>query len=75
LGTHIFLRENSSDRILWHEMGHSKQSRILGPLYLLAVGLPSVTVNLVARIFKKNAAWYYSQYPEKWADELGGIER
>ena len=64
-----------------HELGHSRQSLYLGPLYLLAVGLPSLARNLWDRAFHKGWGyakrknWYYSGYPENWADRLGGVKR
>jgi hypothetical protein len=58
--------------ILDHEQGHQKQSIILGPLYLLVIGLPSVTGNLLHRIFNFD---YYKQPWEAWADKLGGVNR
>jgi len=64
-----------------HEYGHSLQSRAWGPLYLLVVGIPSVIGNLWDRAFhkrwsvEKRTAWYYSRYPEKQADKLGGVVR
>ena len=64
-----------------HEYGHSKQSRMLGFLYLFVVGIPSITGNIIDRLFHKNWSyaksrkWYYSRYPEKWADKLGGVVR
>lgn len=64
-----------------HEYGHSKQSRMLGFLYLFVVGIPSITGNIIDRLFHKNwyyaksRKWYYSRYPEKWADKLGGVVR
>lgn len=60
-----------------HEYGHTKQSKYLGIFYLILVGIPSVTRNILNRINSKkfNQKWYYSGYPEKWADELGGVKR
>lgn len=60
-----------------HEYGHSIQSKYLGWFYLLVVGLPSVFRNILNRINNKkfNHKWYYSGYPEKWADKLGGVIR
>lgn len=58
-----------------HEKGHQKQSKMLGWFYLLIVGVPSVIRNVYARIFKKSNEWYYSGYPEKQADKLGGVSR
>lgn len=67
---------------IWHERGHSIQSKYLGPLYLIVVGIPSFVRNIYGRIFKKSRLlaidyydWYYSQYPENWADKLGGVIR
>ena len=62
-----------------HERGHRVQSRILGPLYLLVVGIPSVVRNLIFRVKQRKyplyklVKWYYSGYPEKWADKLGHV--
>lgn len=62
-----------------HERGHRIQSRILGPLYLILVGIPSVVRNLRFRIKQRKyplyklVKWYYSGYPEKWADNLGHV--
>lgn len=58
-----------------HEAGHSKQSLILGPMYLLVIGLPSILGNLYSRIAHKNSEWYYKQPWEHWADVLGGVSR
>jgi len=54
-----------------HEYGHVKQSRILGPLYLLVIGIPSI----LWAGFGKNGNAYYTFYTEKWADRLGGVDR
>ena len=58
-----------------HEYGHSLQSQYLGCFYLLIIGLPSICRNIYSRIFKKNSDWYYSSFPENWADKLGGVKR
>ena len=64
-----------------HEHGHQKQSRMLGWLYLFIVGIISACNNLWDRYFHKQwtsserAKWYYSRFPEKWADKLGGVNR
>ena len=82
LGTDIILPVRASDDVtIHHEYGHCKQSFIFGPLYLLLIGLPSVIRNLWSRLlFKKKifgeiSKWYYSGYPENWADKLGGVKR
>lgn len=62
-------------RTVNHEHGHQKQSRILGPLYLIVIGLPSLIGNIYSRLFHKSADWYYKQPWEAWADKLGGVKR
>ena len=42
LGMFILMDRGHGPDILAHEWGHTIQSIILGPLYLLAVGLPSI---------------------------------
>ena len=58
-----------------HEWGHTRQSRMLGPLYLLVIGLPSI---IWAATYKYDIEYpnkYYSFYTERWADKLGGVKR
>lgn len=57
-----------------HELGHCRQSRMLGPLYLLVIGLPS---SLWAALHEKVAPErsYYWFYTESWADRLGEVDR
>ena len=76
LGDYIILaRKNRDYKTIRHEHGHQKQSRMLGPLYLIVIGLPSLLGNVYSRIFHKSAKWYYKQPWEAWADKLGGVER
>lgn len=84
LGQYIILdpiyKKLSSGKLLvtvQHEYGHSVQSKYLGWFYLLVVGIPSVFRNILNRINSKkfNEKWYYSGYPEKWADKIGGVTR
>lgn len=62
-----------------HELGHTKQSRLLGPLYLPVVGLPSISRAAYALVYREVTGhpWtrYYEGYPENWADRLGGVQR
>jgi len=71
----VILDEHTRD----HEWGHSFQSRMLGPLYLPLVGLPSVTRVLYAVLHREvtGRRWdgYFDGYPESWADRLGGVDR
>ena len=66
------------ERILRHEYGHSVQSMIFGPLYLLMVGLPSILwcrVPSIGRSWRSGRRSYYSFITERSADRLGGNER
>ncbi len=60
-----------------HEYGHAKQSVMLGPLYLLIVGLPSLGRVAYSRWYqwKYDRNWhnYFNGFPENWADKLGGV--
>ena len=81
LGNYIILGKMDSGIDMKHEYGHSIQSRYLGPLYLLIIGLPSACGNLWDRWFHKKwywedrEKWYYNLPWEKWADKLGGVKR
>lgn len=60
--------------LLDHEYGHSIQSLILGPAYLLIVGVPSLAWNRLpyfARRRKKTGRSYYSAVFESTASKLG----
>ena len=72
LGNYIFVGLNSEYKeTVKHELGHTIQSKILGPLYLIVIGIPSITYCGLRRLFrslrKKN---YYDFYTEKWANNL-----
>lgn len=63
-----------SGRLLVHEYGHTIQSLLLGPLYLILVGLPSVGWSFLPIFVKKRETdriSYFSGYPERWANHLG----
>ena len=47
LGDYLFVNPMSSQKSIQHECGHSKQSDILGPLYLIVIGIPSLLHNIV----------------------------
>ena len=72
LGNYVFVGLNSEYRkTVKHELGHTIQSKILGPLYLIVIGIPSITYCGLRRLFpslrKKN---YYDFYTERWANNL-----
>jgi hypothetical protein len=81
LGNYIIFGGSPSKRSINHEKGHQKQSRYLGWLYLILIGIPSFFGNIWDRLVHKKwpverqITWYYSQPWEKWADILGGVER
>jgi hypothetical protein len=91
LGSYIIVSLGSGHSVILHEQGHQAQSRWLGPLYLVLVGLPSaVFCNLWDRLFhrkwdaERRVAWYHRRWPEgpggHWwdrftADVLGGVVR
>lgn len=68
LGNYIIV---NNIKHLRHELGHTRQSKILGPLYLLVIGLPSlIHAGLHAKVCKegengkhkgkyKNFKWKY----------------
>ena len=63
-----------SERLLIHEYGHTLQSLMLGPLYLVVVGIPSAMWAGLPYFRKKRRTErisYYSFYTERWADRLG----
>ena len=80
LGRFIITDSAVADKTtLLHESGHQIQSLVLGPLYLLLVGIPSITGNLADRIMHKKWSgerrerWYHALPWEKSADRLGGL--
>ena len=68
LGCFIFLDPHAAqnEATIRHELGHCKQSRMLGWLYLFVIGLPS----LLWAAFGSNDKCYYSFYTESWANDL-----
>ncbi len=60
-----------------HEYGHYLQSLILGPFYLILVGIPIFFLNLWDNLFHKNLTisarrgWIGQWKVERWATQLG----
>lgn len=77
LGMFIFfghLGMEGADETLVHEYGHTVQSCILGPAYLLVIGLPSflwATLPRARRGRRENGRSYFDFYTEKWANRCG----
>lgn len=54
-----------------HELdGHTVQSKILGPLYLFVIGIPSI---IHAWLYNPKKKCYYGFYTEKWCNKLAKI--
>lgn len=70
LGKYIFICQDYKDKdiIIKHECGHVKQSKILGPLYLIVIGLPSILHaclnNYLGCCWKEGKYNYYHFYTE-----------
>lgn len=61
------------DDYIKHEYGHSIQSKMLGPLYLFIIGLPSFLWAWLGDNYRaKHNRSYYDFYTESWANKLGG---
>lgn len=69
LGRYLFV-EYPTPLTIRHEYGHFKQSMMLGPLYLVLVGLWSI-IRAGLNLYRNGQ--YYNGYPENWADKLGGV--
>ena len=78
MGMFLFLQNNWNPRqyraLLSHEYGHTIQSLLLGPSYLLVIGLPSFIwagFGPVVRLRQKRQLPYSWLYTEGWADRNG----
>ena len=65
--------EELSQRLLVHEYGHTIQSLIFGPLYLIVMGIPSTLWGFLPSCQKKreNGVSYFSFFTESFANYLG----
>ena len=78
IGHYRLKREDSlkRDTVRHEAIGHAQQSRWLGWLYLLIIGLPSIAWAGIHRIKRVAEKWsYYAFYTEKWADRIAGVKR
>ncbi len=60
--------------MLVHEYGHTIQSLILGPLYLIVMGIPSTVWGFLPSLQRKRkekGISYFSFFTERWAKRLG----
>lgn len=73
LGSQYLLRDGTAEK---HETGHTIQSKYLGPLYLIVIGLPSLLWAAFYQYNPNDPNGYYTKfYTERWADKLGGVVR
>jgi hypothetical protein len=81
LGNYVILSKSYKDKNIshktWdHEWGHTRDSRMFGPLYLIIIGLPSlIWAWLYGSIIKPTYNGYYKFYTERRADRFGGVIR
>ena len=68
LGDYLFMPIGATKESIEHECGHSRQSDILGPVYLIVIGIPSIIHNIVHAVGSKlGLNWdYYKFYTEHW---------
>ena len=69
-----FTKEELSSRLLVHEYGHTIQSLLLGPLYLILIGIPSTLWGFLpgcAKKRKEQQLSYFSFFTERWANAWG----
>ena len=67
-----FSAKELSSRLLVHEYGHTIQSLMLGPLYLIVIGIPSTLWGFwMGKKRKEKQIPYGAFFTEKWANNLG----
>ncbi len=69
-----YTKEEMWHGLLVHEYGHTIQSLILGPLYLIVMGIPSAAwASLPCAVKKRREQHvsYFSFFTERWANYLG----
>lgn len=72
LGNFAFLSPYSAKKVatVAHEQeGHTFDSKLMGPLYLFIIGIPSII-----HTFHKDCPCYYHFYTERWANKHAGLE-
>lgn len=71
LGQYIILG-HENEKSVRHEYGHCVQSKILGPLYLLIIGMPSI-VHAWLHESQCIGKSYYHFWTESWANRIVGL--
>jgi hypothetical protein len=73
-GVFLFV-SNDNAELIKHEYGHTIQSLILGPFWLLVIGIPSfVWAAFFESYRKRKNKSYYSFYTERWANRLADVK-
>ena len=73
---HTMTRPQLARRLLVHEYGHTIQSLVLGPLYLLLIGVPSTVWGFAPSLNRKRREEqlsYFSFFTERWANAWGEV--
>lgn len=72
LGNFIFLDSYLAKRntSIGHEYGHCWDSKVMGPLYLFIIGIPSI----LHAWLHKNCPCYYHFFTERWANKHARLE-
>ena len=66
--------EEAKSRLLVHEYGHTIQSLVLGPLYLVLIGVPSTLWGFLpwcAKRRQQGPVSYFAFFTERWANAWG----
>lgn len=72
LGPFSFVSPTMSNESIMHEVdGHTVDSKLFGPLYLLIIGLPSL---IHAWIYDPYTSCYYNFYTERRANRFAGLK-
>ena len=67
-----YTQEELARKLLVHEYGHTIQSLILGPLYLIMIGIPSTLWGfLFAKKRYEKQIPYCAFFTENWANKCG----
>lgn len=64
------------DTVRHEAIGHTKQSLMFGPLYLIIIGISSgIWCSIYGRFVPYTYNGYYKFWTEKWADKLADVKR
>lgn len=75
LGWWQFTHKNADKNTASHEVAHSIESVVLGPLYLVLIGLPSIMwAGIIWPYFMHDKSYYWF-YTEFITDRIAGIRR